>query len=550
MDFLGKIRELQSSKKAKLVAAVALSLSLMAAGCGGGSKSASTGGSTAKGGKALTIGMTNAPKSFNPLTQPDAAGRWLQRFMYDSLLGEPEPNKFTNHLAVSFDTKDKQTYTVKLNDKAKWSDGKPITADDVVFTLNLIANPKVETTWGRYIKIIDGTKDNGRLASDSAISGLKKIDNLTFEFKCKRPMDPNYVKDQIGFNILVIPKHIFEKIEPSKIPSSQEVLKPSVFSGAFKFVKYVTNDHVEMAANDGYLKGAPKLKKLFFKIQSGTNLVVDLKAGKVQMSAGAGIARIPINDIDVLKKEKNLVVKNVPSLGSQFIMINNQRPYLNKSFRMAIGHAVNRKQIVDQLYKGYAYVNPTVYTTASPVFDKTVKNFPYDPELAKKELAASGYDLNKEMILMVPLGNVQREQSADIIQQNLQAVGLKIKLQKMDFPTLMTHNNKDDFDMMLLGLTLAADPDYLNLFQPGSLSNFQKTDDAKLTQMMEAAAFESDSAKRATMYHEIQHYMADNMFNVPLYGEEDFIIQSKNLIGGIKPYWYGSLDDVEKWELK
>ena len=534
----------------KAAAAIALSLALMAAGCGGGGKTASKGSSTGGKAQTLTVGMTNAPKSFNPLSQPDAAGRYLQRFMFDCLLGEPEPNKFTNHLAVSFDTKDKQTYTVKLNDKAKWSDGKPVTADDVIFTMNTIANPKVETTWGRYVKIIEGTDDKGRLASGTTISGLKKIDNLTFEFKCKRPMDPNYVKDQIGFNILVMPKHIYEKIEPAKIASSQEVLKPTVFSGAFKFTKYVTNDHVEMAANDKYLQGAPKLKKIFFKIQNGTNLVVDLKAGKVQMSAGAGIARIPINDIDVLKKEKNLVVKNVPSLGSQFIMINNQNPVFNKNLRMALGHAVNRKQIVDQLYKGYAYVNPTVYTTASPVFDKTVKNFPYDPELAKKELAASGYDTSKEMTLMVPLGNVQREQSADLIQQNLQAIGLKVKLQKMDFPTLMTHNNKGDFEIMLLGLTLAADPDYLNLFQPGSLSNFQKVDDAKLTEMMEAAAFEADSAKRADRYKAIQKYMAENMFNVPLYGEEDFIIQSKNLVGGMKPYWYGSLDDVHKWELK
>ena len=527
MGFMSRLRERKWSKTSKAIAAVLLGASLLMSGCGGGSKSASTGGSAAKGGKALTIGMTNAPKSFNPLTQPDAAGQFVMRFMYDTLLGQPEPQKFTPHLAKSFETKDNKTYTVKIDPNAKWSDGKPITADDVIFTINLIANPKVESSLGRYIKPLAGLSSTGKLKEGQKLTSVIKIDDKTVEFVCRQPLDPNYVKNSLGFNVSILPKHIFEKIDPAKIPSSKAVQSPSVVSGPYKFTKYVTNDHIELAANDGFVLGAPKIKKIFIKIQNGTNLVVDLKAGKVQMSAGAGIGKVSINDIDVLKKEKNLVVKDVPSLGSQYIMPNDSDPEMNVHFRKALVHAVNRKQLVDQLYKGYGAVYPTMYTAASPVYDKTVKNPEYNVELAKKELAASGYDVNKEIVLMVPLGNVQREQSADLIQQNLQAIGLKVKLQKMDFPTLMTHNKKGDFKIMLMGLTLSADPDYMNLYETGGVSNFQKTADPKLMDMMSAAAFEADSAKRTQRYHEIQHYMAEQMFNIPLYGEQDFIIQNK-----------------------
>ena len=537
------------TRKGKAMLLMLLSAAVLASGCGGGGAKKAAG--TSGGGKTtLTIGFTNAPKSFNPLSQPDAAGKFMMRMMYDSLLGQPEVNKFTNHLATSFETKDNQTYTVKLNPKAKWTDGKPVTADDVVFTLNLIANPKVETTWGRYMKMLEGVNGSGKLTSGTAIPNLKKIDATTVQFKTKMPLDANYVKDMIGFNILIFPKHVFEKIDPAKIAMSEEGKKPTVFSGAYKLVKYVTNDHVELAANDGYALGAPKLKKLFLKIQNGTNLVVDLKAGKVQMIAGNGVGVVPIKDMEILKKEKNLEVKNYPSFATQFMMVNNENPELNVKFRNALVHAINRKQIVDQLYKGYAYVNPTTYTKASPAFDKDLAVQKYDPELAKKELKESGYDVNKELTLMVPIGNVQREQSADLIQQNLKAIGLKVKIQKMDFPTLMTHNKNGDFTIMLMGVSSQEDPDYQAYYQYKSLSNFTKANDPKLTGMFEKAAYEKDSAKRIAQYKEIQKYLAETLPNIPLYGEEDFSIQSKNFVGGLKPFWAGSLDDIHMWHFK
>ena len=143
-------------KRRGLALAVCLALSVtMLAGCGGGSKG---GGESAGKKEALTIGMFNAPDSFNPLFNPGIAGQFTIRFMYDTLLGMPEINKFTPQLANSIDTTDNQNFTIKLNERAKWTDGKPVTADDVVFTFNLIANPKVETTKGSYINMLEGDR--------------------------------------------------------------------------------------------------------------------------------------------------------------------------------------------------------------------------------------------------------------------------------------------------------------------------------------------------------------------------------------------------------
>lgn len=538
--------ENKTKKIAALGAAFILGASLLMAGCGGGSKSASSGGGSKD--KPLTIGLTNAPSEFNPLATPDLAGRYVCSFMFDSLLGQPEVYKFTPHLADSIDTKDNQTYTIKLNPKAQWSDGKPITADDVVFTLNLAANPKVVSSLGSYMKFLPGLNGASKLEKGDAIPGLKKIDDHTVEFKTRNPIDPNIVKGTLGFKIPIVPKHVFEKLDPKAIPNAPEVTSPKVFSGPYKFVKYVTNDHLELVANDKYLRGTPKIKRIFMTISNDTNLVVNLKAGKVQMAAGLGIGMVPIKEIEGLKADKKLDLKMYPATNSQFLMANNQ--IYNEHFRRGIAYAINREQMRDQLLKGYAELTPTLYTKGNVAFDESVKNLPYDVNKAKEEFAKSGVDLSQEITLMVPLGNSIREQSSDLIQQNLKAAGLNVKISKMDFPTLESHARKGDFQMLLIGLAQPADPDYTMYFQIGTIGNYSKTNDPKLMDMFEDGIKETNFEKRKVIYKDIQKYLAEKVFQNILYNQQNVAVKSKDLVGGQKPFWDGTIDDIHTWYFK
>lgn len=539
---------MRSKKLTVLGAALALGASMLLAGCGGGSGTTSSDGG-AKKEKALTIGLNNAPAEFNPLATPDNAGHFTSRLMYDTLLGQPEPYKFTPHLAVSFETKDKQTYTVKLNPKAVWSDGKPITADDVIFTINLAAKPGVQTSFGRYIKFIEGLNNNGKLTSGDKIPSLKKIDDHTFEFKTKKPSDPNIIKSTIGFQVAIVPKHVFEKLEPKNIPTAPEVTSPKVFSGPYKFVKYVTNDHLELEANDKYVLGAPKIKKVFLTISKDINIVVNLKAGKITMNGSSGIGKIPVREVEGLKKDSKLDVKFNPATGSQVIIANNQK--FDEHFRRGMAMAIDREKIKDQLLMGHAELTPTIYTKGNAAYDPNVKNLPFDLAKAKEELAKSAnFDPNKELILSVPLGNSIREQSSEIIAQNLQAAGMKIKISKMDFPTLIAKARKGEFDLVLIGPAQSAEPDYGMYFTPGSMSNWCQTDDPELVQMFVEGTEKTDFADRKKIYSKVQQYLTDKQYMTMLYNEENIVAQDKSLVGGLKPYWEGSLDDIYKWEFK
>lgn len=533
---------------AALGAALILGTSLLVTGCGSSKKSADTGSGGNKN-KALTIGMTNAPSGVNPLSTPDLGARYVCRFMFDTLLGQPEVNKFTPHLATGIETKDNQTYRIKLNSKAKWSDGKPITADDLVYTFNLIANPGSVSSLGRYINFMEGLTPAGKLKGGNTIPGLKKVDDYTVEFKTKKPIDANIVKGSMGTEVPVLPKHVYEKYAVKAISNAPDIVNPKVFSGPYKFVKYVTNDHVELAANDSYLRGAPKIKKIFITVSKDTNLVVNLKAGKVQMAAGLGIGKVPIRELEGLKADKKLDVKMFPATSSQFLMANNQ-VYKNIHFRRGLAYAINREQIRDQLLKGHAELTPTVYTKGNAAYDDSVKNLPFDTQKAKEEFAKSGIDLMQEITLMVPIGNSIREQSADLIQQNLKAAGLNVKLSKMDFPTLIGHARKGDYQMLLIGLSQPADPDYSIYFTPNSMSNFEQANDPKLMEMFAEGISKTDAGERKKIYQAIQKYLVEQQLQCALYSEENQGIKSKDLVGGVKPFWEGTLDDVHMWYFK
>lgn len=541
MSFLTKLK---SSKV--LIAGAALALgAMLTVGCGGGDKKAAPAKS---GSKPIYMGMHNSPTSFNPLLVPDAGGRVMAHYLYDTLLGQPEPYKFTPHLATSFESKDGQNYVVKLNPKAKWTDGKQVTADDVVFTINLIANPKMKTSRGRYIAMLQGLDSKGKLTSGDKIPGLVAKDATTIEFKTKVPVDPNFVKCMLGFDVPIVPKHIWEKQDIATIEKSELATKPTVTSGAYKLVKFVPGNSVELEANKDFYMGTPKTEKFFIKIENATNIVTDLKAGKLNMVAGGGIGTVPIKELPMLKKEANLTVKTYPAPAPQLLEINNQK--FNTKFRRAVTMGINRQIMCDKLYDGYAYVTPSLYTKDSPVFDSSVKPLPYDVEAAKKELKESGFDTSKELLLQVPIGNIPREQSAELIQQNLTAIGLKVKLQKMDFPTVIGNARKGNFDMLLIGLAPSLDPDNSAYYAKGSAQNYTACDDPKLSAMFAEGMAQPSLEKRKVVYAKIQKYLVENCIDVTLYAQEYFVVQSKNMVGGIKPYWEGSWDDLHTWEVK
>ena len=544
----------------KSLLALILALMLIFTACSGGEKAPetnttvkSTAGTETSNGKSATsdilyIGMTNAPASFNVVNTADIAGRWVQRFMYDSLLTMPTTTTFEPGLADSFETEDDQNFTIKLNEKAVWSDGTPVTADDVVFTLNYIANPEVETARGTNIAMLEGTTAAGKLEEGlTEIPNLVAVDDKTVTLKTKNPVDPAYIKEFLGFELMMLPKHIVESIPVKEYGNSDAVNKPTVTSGPYTFVQYQNGSYVELAANSNYYKGEPKLKKVFIKIMNGTNLVTEFQSGGIHMAAGGGIGVVPVQDLGILRNDPNIQVDANPGFNSQFMLINNKK--YNQKLRQALAYAINRQLIVDNLLKGEGEVLSSVYALASPYMNKDLKPIEYNPEKAKELLAESGFDTSQEINLIVPIGNKVREQSANLIEQDLEAIGLKVTQTTFDFPTVMATVKTYDFDMCLMGFGYTVEPDMSTYYASTGPMNFGQINDSHLDELIEKGTSLTSFDERKAVYDEFQQYMQDNTFILGLYSDYQIATKNKILNGGITSYWSGSLADIQNWNL-
>ncbi|OYQ67273.1 ABC transporter substrate-binding protein [Aerococcus sp. 1KP-2016] len=536
--------------KEKLLALLTVA-TLALAGCGASNSIETTGTANAqevsKTDTTLDIGTTNTISGFNVFNTTDVAGQWIQRFMYPSMLDQPEAGVFEPNIAT-MTTEDNQTYTITVGDDVTWSDGVPFTADDIAYNFSIIANPDIETSSGSLIKAIQGLDGSGKLEEGAeTISGVKVIDDKTLTITLKTPMDPAYVYENIGFKLMLAPKHVVEKEDIYNLGSSAFATSPTVAAGPYKFVEYASGSYVKLVANETYHKGQPKIPNVIVHIMDSTGMVIALQAAELDMTAGGGIALIPISDVKFLQENEDIHVESNYGTSVQFMNINNEK-FDNATFRRALVMAINRDRMADGLLQGEGEVIPTTYTSVSPYKDPDLAPVAYDPEEAKKLLEESGFDTSQTIKLAVPTGNVTRMNAANLIEQDLEAIGLDIVQTSADFTTHAANVAAGDYDLAMMGQALNVDPDQSS-YWASTGSNTLNIDDPTLDELITKGSTLTSFEDRYVVYQEIQQRFQEQAYLVPLYSDYQFIIESKQLDGGITPFWFGSLTDAQDWTL-
>ncbi|WP_454858289.1 ABC transporter substrate-binding protein [Promicromonospora soli] len=532
---------------------VALTLALAACGGGFSSEQAADADGDAAGssaGDTLVIGTINPPASFDPINSTDVGGQWANQFVLDTLLNQPEPLEFTPELATSFETEDNQTFTISLNPDATWSDGEPIVADDVVFTLNLIAHPDSITARGGNISTLDGVDGaTGKLPDgETEIPGLVATDEHTVEFRTKEPVDPNYIYEMIGTSINILPAHHLADVAPADFGESEFARLPDVTSGAYTYANYTEDVSVEYAANEDYYLGAPQIPNVAMRIMPAANLAGDLQAGAIHMNSGGGIGNIPVQDIGTVEALENASTSIDPTIGFQTMMFNLET-LPDPDVRQAIAHAINRDQIVDQLLRGHGETIDGPYTSQSPYLDPDLEVTSYDPDLARDLLADADAE-DKTLRFVVPTGNAIREQSADIILQNLEAVGFTVEQSNFDFPTVQSMAREGEFDLLLMGFTFNVDPDMSALYSSSGAFNYMGYDNPRVDELLAQGKAEPDPAAREDIYHELQAIWQEDMPIMTTYSDYATSVVSNELTeGGAAAFWPGTLADLPQWQL-
>ena len=466
-------------------------LALALTGCGGfksPSPAAPSAGSTSQNQAAessgpkdevVTMAIISTWNTLNIYNTSGNYGHCVADQLFERMVSCTHDGEYLPRLADSWEmSEDHTSMTFHMNKNAKWHDGEPLTADDVVFTLKAVTSEKMDNYYRSKFVCLAGTDDNGICASPDDLQ-VEAIDDYTVKVGLKTPKDEQTVLSTLCSFFYVLPQHILDTGDYSDINSSDFWTSP-VGAGPFKYVKDIAGEQLEMTANEDYYLGCPDFKTFVIKVVPATSLTAGLLNGEIDV-VGAG--SIPLSDWGTIESSDNLVAESIPSYAYQYMEFNlsdGNDAFQDAAVRIAFDKAIDKQLIVDQLMAGEGQVAVGPMPKYHPYYNDALEGNSYDPNAAKSALEAANFDFNRTYRLIVPQGNQVREQSALIIQQNLKDIGIKVEIETYDFATLLEMMRNGDFDLGLLGGGSNIDPnESAVIVKPGSAQNYSLLTDGK-----------------------------------------------------------------------
>lgn len=486
--------------------------------------------------KVVTVAQTGDWDKFMVMDTTNAGADNVNELMFDRLMVLNSDGTFAPRLAESWETNEAQDkITYHLNKNAKWHDGEPVTADDVVYSAQVASSS--EYFYQRRIRMqyFAGTDDTGCELSEDSIE-VKAIDDHTVEFTLKTPMDPAIIYAMVNRDFFIIPKHLLSDISDEALATDPFWQKP-IGSGPCIFDSTESGVSIEFLANKDYYLQTPDFDRLVFKKVQSSNLLSGLMSGEIDVLSGN--TQIPLADWEAAKNAEGVVAKSVPTYAYQYMAMNTSREYLTEDVRHAINLAINRQVIVDQLLQGEARVAIGPLADDHAYKNKNIKP-EYDVEKAKEIMATVDWDPDRELDMLVSTGNEVREKSAILIQQDLAKIGIKTKIQTLDFPTLLTNARNGDYDLCFMGSAGSVDPsESVPNVTVGYMNNFAQLTDPTLGQLGESGAKEITFEARKKIYDEYQQLLYDQMPKAYLYHTNDLFAYSdkiENVREGVLDY--------------
>lgn len=430
------------------------------------------------GGTMINSTIGEGPKTFNPFNSKDATSSTFADIMYDGLVTiDPVSGQYIPKLAKSFEISGND-YIVHLRHGVKWSDGKPITADDVYFTWKNI--------------ILDGygnTSTRDSISVSGKLPTVQKLDDYTVKFTTPEPFAPFLA----SLSTPVAPKHIFEPaVKKGKeffdtFMSTNINPKDLVTSGPFRMVEYVPAQRAVYKRNPDYYminsKGEklPYLDKIIYLIVGdANNEVLKFEGGELDVIGVKG------SDVPRFKERQThgdfSMINLGPDTGTMYISMNlndrkdeNGKPYVDPikgkwfrdlNFRKAVDLVIDRENMVYNIANGFAKPLFTPESLNSIFLNEELKPYPRDVEKAKEFLRASGFTWDKkgrlrdkdgnrvEFDLLTNAGNSEREAIGVMVKQDLEDLGMKVNFKPIEFNSLVNKLlSTYEWDMVVMGLT-------------------------------------------------------------------------------------------------
>ena len=412
----------------------------------------------ASGEKIINVGVTNTIGSINPLLlNGGEINKYATGLMFLPLMELDADLNFEGMLADSITTEDNKNFIVHIDDAATWSDGTPVTADDVVYTALRLASPVIGNTAMMYY-VFEGVGDDGFVEEGAeSIDGIQKVDDKTVQFTTKEEMPITTFENSYARYLLTLPKHVIEQYSEEELSTADWFNHPDVVSGPFIVTDFDVDHYISYEANKDYWKGAPKIDKLNIKIVDGSQLYAGLQSGEIDITQQT-MSDIPQEDYESVEALDNVEVVYGSPVTNQSVFIQTKN-VPDVKVRQAMLYAIDRQQILEELLNGHGEIVDGFLSSASPFYDDSLTPVSYDPEKAKALLEEAGWDGSQTIRFYVNSGDSTFVNAASIIAAEWAAVGIKAEIQTVDFATLMSVAGTEDYDVLAVQYTYApVDP--------------------------------------------------------------------------------------------
>ncbi|MBE9007905.1 ABC transporter substrate-binding protein [Fortiea sp. LEGE XX443] len=509
----------------------------------------------------LVSSILSDPKTFNYALSQESPN--IFGLTYEGLINQnPITGKVEPALAESWQiSEDKLKFTFTLRKNLKWSDGQPLTADDVVFTYNdIYFNEAVPTD----------VKDAFRIGTSRKLPTVRKIDERRVEFTLPEPFRPFL----LNTSTYILPAHALQKSVEQKDTEGKPTFlakwgvdtpaEEIIVNGTYKLERYDTSQRVVFQRNPYYWRkdsqgqSQPYIERLVWQIVENTDTsLLQFRSGGLDT---VGITPDYFSLLKVQEKQGNFkIYGDEPTTSTSFVLFNlnkgkrngkslvepiKSRWFNTIEFRQAVAYAIDRQTMINNTFRGLGKPQDSPITVQSPYYlspEEGLKTYNYNPEKAKQLLIKAGFKYNQQgqlldaegnrvrFTLLTNSGNKIREAMGAQIKQDLSKIGMQVDFTPIAWSTYTDKlSNTLDWEASLLGLTGGLEPnDGANVWSPeGGLHMFNQKPqpgqkpiegwevspwEAEIGKLYIQATQEFDEAKVKQIYGKTQQITQENL---------------------------------------